>query len=145
MLLAHPAPDHAHAGQHHLHRMRDDVTPAAPLETVDSNRRHAARCTLVETDREIEILRRAPEPVMILLRAADRPLPRPGRAYPPDAALAIADRALRNDEPLLAVLLLDEPRRPVAELGIDVFVPEIQWLEDVSVGIDDVVSATHNP
>ena len=75
----------------------------------------------------------------------DDALPRADRADPADAALAVADRVLLDDEPLLAVLALDDPRRPVAELRIDVFVPEIQRLEDVPVGIDDVVDATHNP
>src|SRR5262249_30947135 len=37
-----PAPDHAHAGEHHLHSMRDDVLRAAARETVDPDRRHAA-------------------------------------------------------------------------------------------------------
>jgi len=46
-------------------------------------------------------------------------------------------------EPFLAVLGLDDPRRAVAELGVDVFVPQIERLEDVPVGVDDVVSAGH--
>src|ERR1700730_3664619 len=35
MALAAPTPDHAHAGEHHLHRMGDDVLSAAALEAVD--------------------------------------------------------------------------------------------------------------
>src|ERR1700732_2442131 len=69
----------------------------------------------------------------------------PAPPAPPDPALAVAARVLLDDEPLLAVLLLDDPRRPVAELGIDVFIPEIERLENVPVGGDDVVSATHKP
>src|SRR6516164_2268137 len=257
VLFADPAPNHAHAGEHHLHRVRDDVAGAAALEAVDADRRHAARRTLVEADREIEILGRRPErlvigmmdhlvvvgvgpneaaaeaqflfgkaylgdrevdrlqwqhrdaeqaigiglaiigepavvgaarrsgelgvlnrageqaeawieeggvdavgihvgdalvrikparlSVLILHRVVDDTLPRPDRANPPDAALAVADRVLFDDEPLLAVLALDDPRRAVAKFRIDVFVPEIQRLEDVPIGIDDVVSATHNP
>jgi hypothetical protein len=75
----------------------------------------------------------------------DDALPRPDGADPADAALAVADHVLLDDEPLLAVLCLDDPRCAVAELGVDVFVPEIQRLEDVPVGVDDVVSGTHNP
>src|SRR6266480_603780 len=33
--------------------------------------------------------------------------------------------------------------RPVAEPGVDVFVPEIERLEDVTVGVDDIVGAAH--
>ena len=81
--------------------------------------------------------------VLILHRVVDDALPRPDRADPADAALAVADRVLLDDEPLLAVLAFDDPRRAVAELRIDVFVPQIQRLEDVPVGVDDIVSATH--
>jgi len=56
MALANPAPDHAHAGQHHLHCMRDDVTRAAARGAVYADRRHPARGALVEAYREIEIL-----------------------------------------------------------------------------------------
>ena len=83
--------------------------------------------------------------VLILHRVVDDTLPGADRADPADAALAVADRVLLDDEPLFAVLLLDDPRRPVAERRVDVFVPEVQRLEDVTVGVDDVVSATHNP
>src|ERR1700732_4294619 len=54
--LAHPAPDHAHAGQHHFHRVADDVLCAAPLETVDADRRHATAAAFMKADREIEVL-----------------------------------------------------------------------------------------
>ena len=84
-------------------------------------------------------------PSLYSIVSLDDALPRADRADPADAALAVADRVLLDDEPLLAVLALDDPRRAVAELRIDVFVPQIQRLEDVPVGVDDVVSATHNP
>src|SRR6516225_6499249 len=258
MALAHPAPNDAHAGDHHLHRMRDDVARAPALEPVDPNRRHAAAGTLMEANREIEILRRSPERLVIGMvnhlvvvrvrpeeaaaktqlllgephlcdREVDRlqrqhsdteqavriglaivgepavvgsarrsgelrimygprkqaearikeggvdaigvhvgdalvrvepaglavlvghrvglddTLPRPYRADPANAELAVADHVLLDDEPLLAVLALFDPRRPVAELRIDIFVPKVQRLEDVPVGIDDVVGATHMP
>ena len=70
----------------------------------------------------------------------DDALPGADRADPADAELAIADRVLLHDQPLLAVLALDDPRRPVAKCRVDVFVPQIERLEDMTVGIDDVVS-----
>ena len=77
--------------------------------------------------------------------ALDDALPRADRADTADAEPAVANRVLLHNEPLLAILSLDDPRRPVAEGRVDVFVPEIQRLENVTVGVDDVVSATHNP
>jgi hypothetical protein len=71
-------------------------------------------------------------------------LPRADPADPADADPAIADHVLLDDEPLLAVLPLDDPRRPVAERRINILIPQIQRLEDVPVGIDDIVGATHN-
>src|SRR5690348_5047727 len=50
MALADTTPDHAHAGQHHLHRMRNDVARAAALKAVDADRRHAAVAAFVEAD-----------------------------------------------------------------------------------------------
>src|SRR5260370_32803326 len=61
MLLAHPTPDHREAGQHHLHRMRDDVLCAAPGEAVDTYSGHSARRSFMKADREVEIFRRRPE------------------------------------------------------------------------------------
>src|SRR4051794_7752524 len=61
MLFAHPAPDHRETGQHHLHRMGDDVAGAAPLETVDPDLWHPGRGALMETDRQVEILGGGPE------------------------------------------------------------------------------------
>ena len=65
MPLAHATPDYAHAGQHHFHRVRNDVLSGATLETVDADRRHAAVAAFVEADREIEIFGRLPEPLVI--------------------------------------------------------------------------------
>src|SRR5579864_9372084 len=53
MALADAAPDHAEAGQHHFHRVTDDVLSGAALEPVDADRRHAARPTFMEADDEI--------------------------------------------------------------------------------------------
>src|SRR4029079_17831154 len=69
----------------------------------------------------------------------DDDLPRGDRAAPPDTALAVTDRVLLDDQPLLAALVvLDDARRAVTEFGIDVLVPEIERLENVAVGIDAV-------
>ena len=81
----------------------------------------------------------------IFIVTLDDTLPRADRPNPADAEPPVADHVLFDDEPLLAVLSFDDPRRPVAKRRVDVFVPQIQWLEDVSVRIDDIVSATHNP
>jgi len=37
----------------------------------------------------------------------------------------------------------DEARRAVAILGIHVIVPEIERLQDVTIGVDDVIDAAH--
>jgi hypothetical protein len=44
---------------------------------------------------------------------------------------------------LLAVLALDDARRAIAEIGIDVAIPQVEWFEDVAVGVDDVVGTGH--
>src|SRR5439155_1612079 len=69
----------------------------------------------------------------------DDALPRPDAADAADAALVVADDMLVHDEALLAVLAGDDAGRPVAEPGVDVLVPEIERLEDVTVGVDDVL------
>src|SRR5947207_3429090 len=69
MALADTSPDHTHAGQHHLHRVRYDVLRAAALEAIDADRRHAARRALVEADREIEIL--GGRPKWLVIRVVD--------------------------------------------------------------------------
>ena len=63
--------------------------------------------------------------VLVLHRVVDDTLPRSDRTDPADAALAVADHVLLDDEPLLAVLGFLDPRRAVAKFRIDVFVPEI--------------------
>src|SRR5437667_422939 len=57
---------------------------------------------------------------------------------------APAKRPAVNAQTLLAVGVDKQARRPVTERRVDVLFPEIQRLEDVPVGIDDVVSATHD-
>ena len=46
-------------------------------------------------------------------------------------------------EALLAVLVDDKARPALAEFGIDVFVPEIERLQNVAVGIDNVIRTGH--
>ena len=71
-------------------------------------------------------------------------LARADRADAADAELCIADRVLLDNQPLFAgLVVLEDARRPVAEFGIDVLVPEIERLQDMSIGIDDVVGAGH--
>src|SRR5947208_16518994 len=43
----------------------------------------------------------------------------------------------------LAVGVDDHPRRALAIGGVDVLLPDVDRLEDVSVGVDDVVRARH--
>src|SRR5205085_8554900 len=74
---------------------------------------------------------------------SDDPLPRPNRADPANAALAIAELLFIDDELLLPVLPLDQPWRPVAKPRVDIGGPQIERLEDVTVGIDHVVGAGH--
>src|ERR1700724_17116 len=72
-------------------------------------------------------------------------------------AVAGTDRAERAKTPaptkflavdpqtLLAVFVDKQARRPIPKRWIDVVHPQIEWFEDVAVGIDDVVRAIHNP
>src|ERR1700730_18452122 len=72
-----------------------------------------------------------------------------------DDAVAGADRAERakafapakgptvDAQTLLAILVDKQARRPIAERPINVVFPKIERLEDVAVGIDDIVYATH--
>jgi len=46
-------------------------------------------------------------------------------------------------EAFLAVLVDGKPRPALAVFGIDVFVPEIQRLQNVAVGIDNVIGTGH--
>ena len=73
----------------------------------------------------------------------------PGHRVGLDDALPGADRAdaadadlvLLDDQLVLAVLAFDDLRSPVAEFRVDVFFPEVERLQDVAVGIDDVIGA----
>src|SRR5438094_453607 len=72
-----------------------------------------------------------------------------------DVALPHADRAEAADPPriaqhfafdlkaLLAVFVDSKARPTLAELGVDVFVPEIERLQNVAVGIDNVIGPGH--
>ena len=71
------------------------------------------------------------------------PLAGSNPADPSDADPAVADHVLLDDEALLPVVAFDDARGPIAEFRIDVFVPEIERLENVTVRIDNVVSACH--
>ena len=64
-------------------------------------------------------------------------------ANPADAALAIADYVLLDYEALLAVFAFHYPRRTIAKSGIDIVIPKIERLENVAVGIDDIISSSH--
>src|SRR4029077_7476433 len=55
----------------------------------------------------------------------------------------IAQQLAFDAQAFLAVFVDDEPRPALAEFGIDVLVPQIERLEDVTVGVDYVVRACH--
>src|SRR6185369_14765391 len=81
--------------------------------------------------------------IVFHLRRLDRALP---GADPADAAhpLLAAEELPLDVELFLAGLRIDDKtRRAVAILGIHVFVPEIERLQDVTIGVDDVVDAAH--
>ena len=68
------------------------------------------------------------------------------RADPADAAEAarrVSERALLNDQPAFAVRVFDEARRPIAVFRVGVLLPQLERLQDVTVGVNDVVSAAH--
>ncbi len=81
--------------------------------------------------------------IVFHLGRLDRALARPDTADPAHALLAAEQLAL--DVELLGAGrgIDDKPRRPVAEFGVHVFVPEIERLQDVPIGIDDVIGAGH--
>ena len=58
-------------------------------------------------------------------------------------ALGGADRMLLDDKALLAALALDDARRAIAEIGIHVAIPQVEWFEDVAVGVDDIIGTGH--
>ena len=74
----------------------------------------------------------------------DRALPHTDRAEAADPP-RIAQHFALDGEALLAVLVDGKPRPALAELGIDVVLPEIERLQDVAVGIDRVVGESHDP
>ena len=69
-------------------------------------------------------------------------LPDADRAEAADPA-RIAQQFALDGEALLAVLVDDKPRPALAECGVDVFVPQVERLEDVAVGVDNVICACH--
>src|ERR1700749_1778988 len=54
-------------------------------------------------------------------------------------ALAPAKRLALDTQPLLTILIYKKPRRPITKTRIDVVLPQIQRLEDMAVGIDDII------
>ncbi len=62
-------------------------------------------------------------------------------AKPPAPAKLLAIDA----QPLLAVIVDEEARCAIPKRRIDIIHPQIERLEDVAVGIDDIVRTTHNP
>ena len=60
-----------------------------------------------------------------------------------DATLGGADRMLLDDEALLAVFAPDDARCAIAEIGIYVAIPQVEWFEDVAVGVDDIIGTGH--
>src|SRR6202022_1873900 len=57
MTLDDAAPDHAHGGEHHLHRVRNDVLSAAPLEAVDADSGHVEARPFMDADRHADPFR----------------------------------------------------------------------------------------
>ena len=55
----------------------------------------------------------------------------------------IAQQLALDAQALLAVVVDDEPWPALAECGIDVLVPQVERLEDVAVGVDNVIGAGH--
>src|SRR5262249_42598685 len=67
-----------------------------------------------------------------------------GRAEAGDAA-GISEQLPLDAHALLAVAVDDDLWPALAIGGIDVFLPEREGFEDVSVGVDGVVGASHDP
>ena len=72
----------------------------------------------------------------------DRTLPDADGAETADPT-GIAEQLALDAEALLAVFIDDEARPAVVKRRIDVLVPEIERLEDVTVGIDGLIGAGH--
>ncbi|SRR6266542_7140936 len=70
-------------------------------------------------------------------------LPCADAADPADANPTVTDHVLFDDEPLLAVITLDDARRAITKLRVYVVVPQIERLEDMAIGVDHVISAGH--
>jgi hypothetical protein len=67
------------------------------------------------------------------------------RAHPAQGAqpLLAAEQLLAHLEALLAIRVADQLRRLIAVFWFDVVTPEIERLQNVSVGIDDIIGASH--
>src|SRR5438477_539419 len=124
-----------------LHRVGDDVPRAAAFEAVDANLRPAAAGAFVDAVR-IHVrhagmrVETALAAFLVLHRiAGDDALARADPAGAAEPGLGAAEDLLLDDEALLAVLVFDQPRRPVAEAGLHVIVPQIERLEHMPVGI----------
>src|SRR6185503_9205992 len=74
----------------------------------------------------------------------DDTLPGADRAGAAEPGLGAAEHLLLDHQPLLAVLVLEQARRPVAEARVDVAVPQIERFEHMTVGVDNVVGAAHS-
>ena len=72
----------------------------------------------------------------------DRTLPDANRAEAADPT-GIAEQFAVDAEAFLAIVIDDEARPAFVEPGIHVLVPEIDRLEDVTVGIDGLIGAGH--
>src|SRR6266850_2196987 len=203
MAIADAFPDHAHGGEHHFHRVRDDVLGPAIGEAINADLGHAAAGALVQPDREVELLDFAPEGLVVrvvqhaaVVRIGPQEpgahaelLPReeaharieegrvdavevhvgdagvgieaaapaidvfhlalfhgalagPDRADDAEALRAAEDLAL-YEQAFLAVGVDDDPGRAIAEARVDVLVPQVHGLEDVTVGVDDLVGTRH--
>src|SRR5205085_12475056 len=81
--------------------------------------------------------------IVFHLRRLDRALPRADAAYAAHPLLTAEQLTLDIELFLAGLRIDDEARRAVAILGIHVIVPEIERLQDVTIGVDDVIDAAH--
>src|SRR5262249_49854039 len=72
----------------------------------------------------------------------DRALPDADGAEAADPA-RVAQQFPVNGEALLAVLVDDMPRPPLAKGGVDILVPQRDGFEDMTIGIDRLVGTRH--
>src|SRR5262249_48164984 len=72
----------------------------------------------------------------------DHALSGPDGADHAETLRATEDLAL-DQQAFLAVGVDDDPRRAISEAGVDVLVPQVHGLEDVTVGVDDLVGTRH--